>query len=302
MKNKIIITTTNIVSGIEIENYLGVINSNVVIGTNIFSDIGASFTDFFGGNSYSYQNKLEKMQEQAKEKLKQKLRELDGNVILGLTFDFDEISGKGKSMFMLSAMGTAVKAKFKHLEHIKSVEKISYKNVKILLETDKIKIDVKNRKLINNKQWDIINENPKNSFSDFILDNFMNNYSVNLGEQSDEGKDLLNYTSKYFESIDENYSKDILYEKLLENSILTSVIIGKSKFFDPEKILELIDMGQINISVNLLKYDKEFYNKSDLAIMKNILFKLQEKEMNNSQVEILNSFGKKISLLESLLE
>lgn len=54
MKEKFIITVTNNVEGCPIVKYFEPICSNVVIGTNIFSDIAASFSDFFGGYSDSY--------------------------------------------------------------------------------------------------------------------------------------------------------------------------------------------------------------------------------------------------------
>ena len=44
-----IVTTTNSIEGYTIRKYLGVVNANVVIGTNLFSDIAASLTDVFGG-------------------------------------------------------------------------------------------------------------------------------------------------------------------------------------------------------------------------------------------------------------
>lgn len=39
-----IVTTTNSIEGYTIRKYLGVVNANVVIGTNLFSDIAASLT------------------------------------------------------------------------------------------------------------------------------------------------------------------------------------------------------------------------------------------------------------------
>jgi len=46
-----IVTTTNPVEGREILRYDDPRAANVVIGTNVFSDIGASYFDFFGGCS-----------------------------------------------------------------------------------------------------------------------------------------------------------------------------------------------------------------------------------------------------------
>lgn len=52
-----IITSTESIAHFQISEYVGIICSNIVMGTNVFSDIAASFTDFFGGHSSSYQNK-----------------------------------------------------------------------------------------------------------------------------------------------------------------------------------------------------------------------------------------------------
>ncbi|WP_376781298.1 MULTISPECIES: heavy metal-binding domain-containing protein [Sphingobacterium] len=46
--------------------------ANVVIGTNIFSDIGASYVDFFGGRSTSYEKKMQEMYKGVTETLKQR--------------------------------------------------------------------------------------------------------------------------------------------------------------------------------------------------------------------------------------
>ncbi|WP_376787016.1 heavy metal-binding domain-containing protein [Sphingobacterium multivorum] len=48
------------------------IAANVVIGTNIFSDIGASYVDFFGGRSTSYEKKMQEMYKGVTETLKQR--------------------------------------------------------------------------------------------------------------------------------------------------------------------------------------------------------------------------------------
>ncbi|MBR1800501.1 MAG: heavy metal-binding domain-containing protein [Bacteroidaceae bacterium] len=43
----------------------------------------------------------------AKKQMQEKTIRLGANAIVGYHTDFDDISGKGKSMFMLSASGTA---------------------------------------------------------------------------------------------------------------------------------------------------------------------------------------------------
>lgn len=103
-----IVTTTNSVEGYSIRQYLGVVNANVVIGTNLFSDIAASLTDVFGGRSDSYKSKLTTIYDEVMKELIGKAENYHADAIVGLHVDFDEVSGGGKSMFMVSASGTAV--------------------------------------------------------------------------------------------------------------------------------------------------------------------------------------------------
>lgn len=103
-----IITTTNSIEKHKVSRYLGVVNANVVLGTNLFSDFAASLTDVFGGRSETYQNKLQLIYKDVMKELEKEALSLNADAILGLNIDFDEVSGGGKSMFMVSASGTAV--------------------------------------------------------------------------------------------------------------------------------------------------------------------------------------------------
>ena len=104
-----IITTTSNIEGAHIEEYLQLVSVNVVIGTNFFSDWMASITDIFGGTSSTYQRKLDSVYEEAVKRIEKKASKLGADAVVGLKMDFGEVSGKEKSMFMVSAIGTAVK-------------------------------------------------------------------------------------------------------------------------------------------------------------------------------------------------
>jgi len=52
--NRIITTTTDTLDGYTIEEYHESITANVVVGSNVFSDFAAGWTDFFGGGSSTY--------------------------------------------------------------------------------------------------------------------------------------------------------------------------------------------------------------------------------------------------------
>jgi hypothetical protein len=64
----------------------------------------------FGGRSGAYQNQLASIYAEAISQLYRKAEHLGGNWIVGLGVDIDEVSGKGTQMFMVTAMGTAVRA------------------------------------------------------------------------------------------------------------------------------------------------------------------------------------------------
>ena len=112
MNNSVFVSTTSSIANMTIEKHIDLVSANIVIGSNMFSDIAASFTDLFGGQSKSYQNKLKGINNQVIDELKLQASNIGANAIIGLKINFDEISGGGKSMFMVSAVGTAVRVTY----------------------------------------------------------------------------------------------------------------------------------------------------------------------------------------------
>jgi len=74
MYKAMIVTTTNSIEGREISRYNDPIVTNVVIGTTVFSDIAASYLDFFDRRSTSYEKKMQEMYKRVKETLKQRAK------------------------------------------------------------------------------------------------------------------------------------------------------------------------------------------------------------------------------------
>lgn len=106
-----IITTTPLIQGYDIVTYHGLLSANQVIGANFFSDLFAGITDTLGGFSGSYRSQLDELYNDIINTITSKAEAIGANAIIGLHVDFDEISGKGKSMFMVTAIGTAVSIK-----------------------------------------------------------------------------------------------------------------------------------------------------------------------------------------------
>ncbi len=103
-----ITTTTPDIQGKTIDQYLGVISAEVIIGANIFKDILGGLRDVFGGRSGTYEKVLAEAKENALNELVQKAQAMGANAIVGIDLDFETI-GSGGSMLMVVATGTAVR-------------------------------------------------------------------------------------------------------------------------------------------------------------------------------------------------
>lgn len=102
------ITTTNIIEGRPVQQYMGIINAQSIIGANIFKDFLGSLRDVFGGRSKTYEKVLEQAKEDALRELAEKAQQMGANAIIGVDLDFETV-GSGGSMLMVIATGTAVR-------------------------------------------------------------------------------------------------------------------------------------------------------------------------------------------------
>lgn len=102
-----IITTTPSVEGRKITEYKGIVFGEVVAGVNFVRDIAASFSNFFGGRSGSYEEELIQARENALREMKQRAEEMGANAVVGVDVDY-EVLGTDNGMIMVTASGTAV--------------------------------------------------------------------------------------------------------------------------------------------------------------------------------------------------
>lgn len=105
-----ILTTTPSVEGKKIENYLGVITGEAIVGVNVFRDFFASIRDIVGGRTASYERVLDETREMAQTDLVAKAKELKADAVVGIDIDY-EVLGHGNGMLMVSMSGTAVTLK-----------------------------------------------------------------------------------------------------------------------------------------------------------------------------------------------
>ena len=102
-----IITTTPSVEGKQIMEYKGVVFGEVISGVNFVRDIAASFTNFLGGRSGSYEEELVTARQNAMREMEQRAAAIGANAVVGVDIDY-EVLGADNGMLMVTTSGTAV--------------------------------------------------------------------------------------------------------------------------------------------------------------------------------------------------
>ncbi|MEC8453650.1 MAG: heavy metal-binding domain-containing protein [Pseudomonadota bacterium] len=103
-------TTTNTLEGREIEEYLGVVIGEAILGANIFKDLFGAVRDIVGGRAGAYEDELGKARDIAFQEMEQEAVSLGANAVIGIDIDYEVVGQKG-GMMMVSVSGTAVKVK-----------------------------------------------------------------------------------------------------------------------------------------------------------------------------------------------
>ena len=104
-----IVTTTVSVEGRRITEYKGIVFGEVISGVNFVRDVAASFSNFFGGRSGSYEEELVQARQNALKEMEQRAADPGANAVVGVDIDYEAL-GAGNGMLMVTASGTAVVA------------------------------------------------------------------------------------------------------------------------------------------------------------------------------------------------
>ena len=102
-----IITTTPNIEDRKIVTYHGLVTGEAIMGANVVRDIFASITDFVGGRSGAYEEKLQEARQIAMQEMEERAVRLGANAVVGVDLDYEVIGNSG-SMLMVSISGTAV--------------------------------------------------------------------------------------------------------------------------------------------------------------------------------------------------
>ena len=102
-----LVTTTHNVEGRRVVEYKGLVAGEAILGANLFRDLFASIRDIVGGRSRSYEKELGNARDTAMNALVAQAQAMGADAVIGLDIDYEAI-GKGGSLLMVSASGTAV--------------------------------------------------------------------------------------------------------------------------------------------------------------------------------------------------
>ena len=103
-----IVTTTTLVEGRPVQQYLGVVTGEAILGANLFRDLFASIRDVVGGRAGSYEAVLRQARDSALAEMQQEAQARGADAVVGVDLDYETV-GQNGSMLMVSASGTAVK-------------------------------------------------------------------------------------------------------------------------------------------------------------------------------------------------
>ena len=103
-----IISTTSLIEGRPVTQYLGIVTGEVIVGANIFKDMFAGVRDIVGGRSGSYEKTLRSAREEAFAEVEELATKLGASAVIGVDIDY-QVIGKEGSMLMVTVSGTAVK-------------------------------------------------------------------------------------------------------------------------------------------------------------------------------------------------
>lgn len=260
-----IITTTNSIEGAKVEKYLGVVTTNLVIGTNFFSDFKASFTDFFGGMSGTYRKQMDTLYQRAYDALSLKASSMGANCVLGFKIDFDELSGKGTQMFMISVSGTAVKIAFESAASDNVQRNGSVSANELSVELFKERWVTRNKSLF-----------PKQDELNFIMENGLWELAASLYDYYviprtyDEVRPIDEKFPIILSAMSYNDIVKFIYKDYSSRRSYAYSLIKDNSLFNAKTILELLQDNHISEAIELLETEKTEYDDADVKAMEDI--------------------------------
>ncbi|MGG1633478.1 hypothetical protein BK120_19935 [Paenibacillus sp. FSL A5-0031] len=101
-----LISTTPTIEGRPIQDYIGIVTGEAIMGANVVRDFFASITDIVGGRSGAYESKLKEARDVAIDEMKNQAAKIGANAIVAIDIDYEVVR---EGMLMVAVSGTAVR-------------------------------------------------------------------------------------------------------------------------------------------------------------------------------------------------
>lgn len=307
--DKIIVTTTHNLEGIKINEYIKPVTAHVVVGMNFFKDVFSGLTDIFGGNSSSYESTLKSINESVLNKLKQEAYSQGANCIVGLKIDNDEVSSQGKSMMMVTASGTAIKADIKQndsdIEKTMKSDRIDSVKLSILTQKEEYLEKINTKKhVVASSVLKFATKNRLDEFAPYILAELEKKINDSYSSESLEHHQKNFYS--YFSSASPKIIIKLIYAKInLESNTKFREFLIKMikdlKLVDYNEILKKLQIDEFQTKKSfaaIATFEKDTYSKSDIETLQKVLKIINESFPETSQQLVKKSklFGKEMEI------
>ena len=280
--NEVVITTSSSLEGWTIHEYVDTVSAHVVAGTNLFKDAFAGLSDAFGGRSRTYQRELQSLNDEALDILRSKARGLRADAVIAVRLDHDEISGGGKSMFMVTALGTAVRA-----DHNRETTGLPNESI---MTAEELKMKTQRHQMLKaiasdeitsledeNWDWDFVMTHQIHEVAGFVL--------AQISAISDPTTDLAKKryarleppALDYFLALPSERAQISLEQALRSNDGADAFVykaIRDGGFLDLAAAASLLEEDELDLrkkAVQMLRYDKHAYQSADLPLIERIL-------------------------------
>lgn len=264
-----------------VEKYYGLITANQVAGTGFFSDLTASFSDLFGGNSGVYRESLNELCKDVTDRLKAKARDMGANAILGVSINYDSISAKNTSMFMVSIQGTAVKLSAPVEEsQVLAENEITFEMLSVEYFKKKILRKIKSNVALDQDEWQYVQKKPVPALFEPLYEYYIKCRDAKPATVA-AGALVEPVRPAWAKAGVQNYIKflySLNYQDAVEYAYRDATtfkhVIQQNKLFNAKKILEVAKQGKLEDALSLLFVEKPSYNDVDLEEMKTLRYYL----------------------------
>jgi hypothetical protein len=210
-----------------------------------------------------YQGKLNRINERALSLIQERAAARGANAVVGLRVDHDEISGGGKSMLMVTAMGTAVTCQELKTEISNIGENpkaITAEELSIMMRRQKLAAEAAENRLDDSEDtWQFIIENQVREVAVNVLSKIPNLPEPNLYR-----------VRQYFSALAPEVAKPFLYEALVGDWQLYPFaldLIKRNGLFDSVWIRQLMkspDERTKRLALQAVDADQMYYEKATI--------------------------------------